>query len=234
MVSGAGLRPRYADGVVRTLSTQHLQKEVVEIRFTTLVLVAGVAPLAASARGGLGANGPKDAELDMVAWPSQGFVASPLPFSNSECALPQDAYSQLRVDGVDPSKKLNLTGSRCDPHDGNNCKTHDLMSAFFTVSAPVVYCVDYDAATYNCSGPDFEGNWTQSMMLPNNASDPEDEDDPSYIVTINWSCKSISGNYEIPCCPGYDCPAWPTPKSSSGNAHHAVLATGALLTALLI
>jgi hypothetical protein len=214
------------------------------MRFTTLVLVAGMAPWAASARGGLGANGPKEAELDVVWWPSpnEGFVASPLPFSNSECALPQDAYLKMREDsnGTDPCKSLSFTGSRCDPHDGNTCKTYDLMSAFYAGDAPVVYCVDYDAATYNCIGPDFDGNWSQTMMLPSNSLDPEDPKDPSYIATIKWSCKGISGNYQIPCCPGYDCPAWPTaepttqPTTSSANAHHAVLATGALLTALLI
>ena len=210
------------------------------MRFTTLVLVAGMAPWAASARGGLGANGPKEAELDMVWWPLPNFVASPLPFSNSECALPLDAYNKMRDykhgNGTDPCKSLNLTGSRCDPHDANTCKTYDLMSAFWAPDAPVVYCVDYDAATYNCSGPDFDGNWSQTMKLPSNSPDPEDPLDPNYILTIHWSCKGISGNYSIPCCPGYDCPAWPTmaPTTSSANAHHAVLATGALLAALLI
>jgi hypothetical protein len=216
------------------------------MRFAILVLVAGAAPWAASARGGLSVNGPKLDMYEVVkeVSPSKGSATIRGPavqtksVSHSVCALPTEAYEQLQLEskGTDPCTYLKLTGKRCSdtPSDYDNCKTYDLKTAWFSPQAPVVYCADFDTKSVNCSAPDFDGGWNETMRLPS----PSDLDYST--ITYLWSCKGISGNVQMPCCPGYDCPAWPTaepttqPTTSSANAHHAVLATGVLLTALLI
>jgi hypothetical protein len=211
------------------------------MRFAILVLVAGAAPWAASARGGLSVNGPKLDMYEVVkeASPSKGSATIRGPavqtksVSHSECALPKKEYEQLKFKSTDPCTYLNITAKRCSetPGDEDNCKTYDLKTAWWDVQAPVVFCADFDTISVNCSSQDgFDGGWNETMRLPS----PSDDDSSTY--TYHWSCKGISGDVQIPCCPGYDCPAWPTaePTTSSANTQHAVLATGVLLTALLI
>ena len=69
-----------------------------------------------------------------------------------------------------------------------------------------MYCANFDSVKVDCYAPDFERTWSRTMQHPYNASQPEW---PIWTTPIHWSCKGISDEYQMPCCPGNDCPAWP-------------------------